>query len=77
MDIPIKMCGKNDGHASLKYMLPSMISENASAVNIQLRKFLFLIEIEVDLNNRNILISAGINIQRIASLITCGIFMVV
>jgi hypothetical protein len=76
------MWGKNDGHASLKYILPSMISEKMTSaqiimVNVQLRKFLFLTEIAVDLNNKNIPMSAGRIIQRIASLFTYDSLMVV
>ena len=63
-------------------MLASIIPEKKIAaqimtVKVQLSIFRFLIEIAVDLNNKNILISAGIKIQRIASLVTCNILMVV
>jgi len=56
-------------------MIPEKtIAAQITAVNVQLIKFLFLIEITVDFNNMKIPMSAGIKIQRIDSLVTYNSF---
>ena len=73
--IPIKMWGRNDGHASLKYILVSIIIESTSTpkittVIIQFKKIFLLTEMIVDSNKANTPINTGKKIQSTASIFT-------
>ena len=62
----------NDGQASLKYILTSIVAEkpitaNIMIVSIQLRRFFLLKDKDADLNKTNRPISDGIKIHKIDS----------